>query len=119
MRILLVDDNHELRELMADALSMRGNTIVQAIDGTDGLYKFQHNPEPFDVVISDLEMPLMDGIDLVKQIRKRNSIIPIYGFTGADMNKVRRMHEAGCTAVFDKDFANLLLTLENRRDDRI
>jgi two-component system, NtrC family, response regulator AtoC len=69
MRILLVDDEDLSRESIADFLGMAmGHEIVQAIDGEEALSLFKE--KPFPIVITDLKMPGMHGIDLLSTIRR-------------------------------------------------
>src|SRR5262245_15800151 len=58
-RILLIEDDADLREALSDALAISGHTVVAAVDGDDGLRQMrQHRP---DVVVLDLMMPKLDG----------------------------------------------------------
>jgi len=73
MKILIVDDSTMLRDMLSYALNEGGySDVVEAIDGVEGLKKV--NSTQFDLVISDVNMPNMDGITLVSEIRK----IPSY-----------------------------------------
>ncbi len=58
-RILLVEDDHELREAIADALTHRGHAVVAVDDGREGLARMREDPP--DVVVLDLMMPVLDG----------------------------------------------------------
>jgi len=76
MKILIVDDSTMLRDMLSYALNEGGySDVVEAIDGVEGLKKV--NSTQFDLVISDVNMPNMDGITLVSEIRK----IPSYAKT--------------------------------------
>ena len=66
-RIMIVDDSTSVRQMVANTLGMGGYEVVEAVDGQDALEKFAQRPS--DLVITDLNMPLMDGIELVKQLR--------------------------------------------------
>lgn len=66
-KIMVVDDSASVRQLVSETLSDGGYEVVEASDGQDALDKFKN--EPVDLVISDLNMPVMDGIELVKQLR--------------------------------------------------
>jgi CheY-like chemotaxis protein len=67
-RILLVDDNGELREVCRRALERIGHEVACAENGAAGIAMFRSGG-PFDVVITDVLMPEMDGIELVKALR--------------------------------------------------
>lgn len=67
-KILIVDDSDILRIELREALKSGGHTVVQAVDGADGLAKAAVDPD-IDLVIADYNMPLMDGLTMVHHIR--------------------------------------------------
>jgi DNA-binding NtrC family response regulator len=79
-RILLVEDDRELREALGDALEQKGHTVVAACDGDDGLRKMRACRP--DVVVLDLMMPKLDGLEVLKRIRKVDNDIAVVIFTG-------------------------------------
>ncbi len=74
-RILVVDDDAGVRSACAETLVAQGCEIVQATDGVDALAKLEQ--EPFDLVLSDVVMPDMDGYELYMTARKRFPGIPV------------------------------------------
>ncbi|MGK5094387.1 response regulator [Deltaproteobacteria bacterium TL4] len=76
-RILIIDDSEMVRNFHTYILKMAGYEVMTAIDGSDGLEKFFS--EPFDLVITDLNMPIMDGYTLIARIRAEEQFdeIPI------------------------------------------
>jgi two-component system chemotaxis response regulator CheY len=70
-RILIVDDSESIRELVGLTLESSGYQVEKGIDGQDAM-RFLDGRE-FDLVITDLNMPVMDGIELIRQIRKSPS----------------------------------------------
>lgn len=66
--ILTVDDSSSLRMAIRMALSSAGYTVTEAADGLEGLSKAQ--AAKFDLIITDLNMPNMDGLSMIKEIRK-------------------------------------------------
>ncbi|MEM5433156.1 hybrid sensor histidine kinase/response regulator [Cupriavidus oxalaticus] len=66
-RVLVVDDSLTVRELQRKLLAGRGYDVAVAVDGMDGWNVLR--AEPFDLVITDIDMPRMDGIELVSRIR--------------------------------------------------
>ena len=66
-KILVVDDNRDTRELLHLYLSNTGFTVVSASNGREGFYLA--NAEHPDLIITDLCMPEMDGIEMIKQLR--------------------------------------------------
>lgn len=73
--ILIVDDSASMRQLVAFTLQDAGFSVTQAVDGMDALTKSA--PTKADMVITDLNMPNMDGIELIRQLRAK----PEYKFT--------------------------------------
>ena len=68
-RALVVDDSPSMRRSLVTALTqLEGARCVEAADGLDGLRKF--NAEPYDVVLTDINMPIMDGLKLLGHIRQ-------------------------------------------------
>ena len=65
--ILAVDDSSSLRQMVAFSLKAAGYQVVEAVDGQDGLEKAKL--QTVDLVLTDQNMPRMDGITLVKQLR--------------------------------------------------
>jgi len=69
MKLLIVDDSTMLRDMLSYALNEGGyNDVTEAVDGVDGLAKAKTTT--FDLVITDINMPNMDGLTLVSELRK-------------------------------------------------
>jgi DNA-binding NtrC family response regulator len=71
MKILVVDDEEGARELFNTILTDEGYEVTLAINGEDGLARFK--TAPFDLVVTDIKMPGMDGLQLLQEIRKTGS----------------------------------------------
>jgi diguanylate cyclase (GGDEF)-like protein len=83
-KILVIDDEPALRSMLSDLLSVQGYEVITAIDGKDGLLKvFIEHP---DVVLLDCSMPVMDGYEVVSQIRKDPQFInlPVIMLTASE-----------------------------------
>jgi two-component system chemotaxis response regulator CheY len=65
--ILIVDDSSSMRQLVTFALKDAGYDVISAVDGKDALSKM--DGAKVDMVVTDLNMPNMDGIELIKQLR--------------------------------------------------
>ncbi|HUX83501.1 MAG TPA: sigma-54 dependent transcriptional regulator [Halothiobacillus sp.] len=78
-RILVVDDEDKMRRLLEMALVAMGHDVVQAADGQEALALYTENP--FDLILTDLRMPKLDGIGLLKAIRERGDDIPVVVLT--------------------------------------
>jgi len=74
-RILVVDDSASMRQMVAFTLKGAGHNVVEATDGVEALA--QAKSGSFDLVITDVNMPNMDGITLTKELRS----LPNYRFT--------------------------------------
>ncbi|QOG11581.1 response regulator [Arcobacter sp. FWKO B] len=73
MKILFVEDDETNANLLADVLKKKFDNVTVAFDGVEGLEKFKL--DDFDIVLSDIEMPRMNGIEMVKEIKKINPSI--------------------------------------------
>src|SRR3989304_4097091 len=69
-RILVVDDEEMIREMLFDVLSQAGYTVKTAKDGSDAIAQIEN--EPFEIVITDLKMPGMSGMELLQRVQKIN-----------------------------------------------
>jgi len=79
-RILIVDDQQAVREILAHFLSKKGFSVKVAENGLEALELFIGHH--FDLVITDLQMPHMDGSELASEIKDRNPTTPIIMITG-------------------------------------
>jgi len=95
--ILIVDDNKDVRTFVRTALEVEGYQVVEAVDGTDALNKFQSNNPA--VVILDLSMGYPDGFEVCREIR-RNSTVPLIMLT----DRGEELDEAMCLAAGADDF---------------
>lgn len=69
--ILIVDDSASMRQLVTFALKDAGYDVITAVDGKDAVSKV--NGTKVDMVVTDLNMPNMDGIELIKQLRSSST----------------------------------------------
>ena len=97
--VLLVDDDPNLREVLSTYLEEAGFEARQAKDGIDGLVKLRD--ELPTVIISDLQMPRMAGIEFISVVRRRFPFILVIGLSGAIPNEVPV--ESKPDVWFDKD----------------
>ncbi len=103
--ILVVDDSASLRQVVSIALKGAGYDVIEACDGKDGLDKIKG--QKISLVISDVNMPNMDGITFVKEMKK----LPEFKFTPVIMlttegqeSKKQEGQEAGAKAWVVKPF---------------
>jgi CheY-like chemotaxis protein len=82
--VLLAEDNSELREMMTEILAANGLTVIQAKDGFDALNRAKS--AEFDLVLTDVIMPGMNGPELVDHIREEHPHVKVIFISGsADM----------------------------------
>lgn len=83
LKVLVVDDDAFVRELLSMLLDMGGYDIETAEDGADAIKKFESDRN-IDLVISDMNMPGINGLELITEIRKLDTEVPIIILTGHD-----------------------------------
>ena len=104
---LVVDDSDTMRKLVCHTLQSIGYNTFQAANGLEALIQVKELTNGLDLVIADLNMPVMDGIKLVHQLRKTpgTSIIPILMLTTeTDRGAKERARAAGATGWLTKPF---------------
>ncbi|WP_120078236.1 response regulator [Aurantiacibacter odishensis] len=87
--ILVVEDEDMVRAVAERALARQGYTIVTASDGDEGLEIVQSGKHEFDLVVSDVVMPSMDGPAMAREIRKTNPDLPILFMSGYAEGQLR------------------------------
>jgi CheY-like chemotaxis protein len=80
--ILLVEDEDAVRAMAATILESQGFAVLQARDGVEALEVFLRGKEPIDLVLSDVVMPRMGGVELLNQIRGVPSDVPFIFVSG-------------------------------------
>ncbi|MEA2050541.1 MAG: response regulator [Campylobacterota bacterium] len=113
LKVLYVEDEIELRNTTFNSFSVFVNDVVVASNGKEGLALF--TSEEFDVVITDLSMPVMTGIEMIEEIRKLNNSIPIIVTTafGSQNEEVIELTKIGMTTYLMKpvDVRELITTI--------
>lgn len=116
IRVLAIDDSRTIRDLVRLTLEGAGMDVTLAEDGVDGVAAFQR--DRFDAVITDINMPRLDGFGVIEAIRAgvRNRRVPILVLTtesGAEMK--RRARDKGATGWIVKPFDDVALVGVVRR----
>jgi len=88
-RVLVVEDDEAVRDFVCRVLSMHGHSLLTAHDGAEAVE--QMNAHHFDLLISDIAMPVMDGISLALKVRASRPHVPIILMTGY-ANERQRAH---------------------------
>jgi DNA-binding response OmpR family regulator len=122
MNILLAEDDADLRSILSQYLELNGFSVVQAENGSEGLKHFRE--EHLDICLLDIIMPVMDGFELAKQIRKIDSGMPIIFLTARNQKEDRlKGLKLGADDYITKPFEveELILRIQNilRRSGRV
>jgi len=115
--ILIIDDEKAIRKTLGEILSYEGYKIDEAGDGEEGLKKFKD--KEYDVVLCDIKMPKIDGIEFLEKAKESNPDIPIIMISGH--GNIDTAVEAVKKGAFDfiskpPDLNRLLITIRNAMD---
>lgn len=100
-RILIVDDHDLLRDCLASAFaSIPGAQVLQAGDGVEALELLAGSG--VDLVVTDVQMPRMKGDELVRELRRRGTFVPVFLMSADSRLTPEHVTELGATAFFDK-----------------
>jgi CheY-like chemotaxis protein len=99
--VLIADDNADVRELTKLFLEFEGCAVIEAGDGRDAVRAALVSTP--DLILLDIQMPLMDGLEAARQLRRNNSVrnVPIVAVTAND-DIQREAIAAGCNACLSK-----------------
>jgi two-component system chemotaxis response regulator CheY len=106
-RILTIDDSKTIRDMLMLTLVEAGFDVIQAVDGQDGLDVLGKDEGPIDVIITDINMPRMDGYEVIRNLRRdpAHKLTPILVLTTeSDTDKKNLAREAGATGWMVKPF---------------
>src|SRR5512143_2081364 len=102
IRVLVVDDDGDMRDTLRDILQMKGYDAVSAPDGVEGLALFRSGG--FDLVVSDYHMTSMHGPEMFREIRKIDAKVPLIIAFGGSREEEDIAREAGACVVLRKPF---------------
>ena len=105
MPILVVDDDPHVRELLKDALMREGHEVVEASNGDLGIASYR--AEGADVVITDLLIPVKEGMEMIRELQKEDPNVKVIaisggGIKGADYLPLAK--DLGAVATLQKPF---------------
>ena len=104
LKILLVDDDRDLLQVLRIALDMHGLKVVCAFNGQEAYLKLRN--ESFDLIITDLKMPKMDGVDFISLVRSADTT-PIFVMSACVETfklKLSEVKNSANLTVFSKPF---------------
>jgi two-component system, chemotaxis family, CheB/CheR fusion protein len=112
-RVLVVDDRRDMRYLAQHMLEEAGARVSPAADGQEALDRVEAaeaNGDPFDIVVLDMQMPVLDGYAAAKALRERGFDRPIIALTANAMRKdERRCLQSGCDDYLSKPLSRATL----------
>jgi len=111
-RVLVIDDEEDMRRVVDAMLKNVGHDTAMAVDGADGLRQFEQ--QRFDLVICDIFMPNLDGIATLRELRRLDSALPVIMMSGgapstfiwetAHMDYLAMAQGLGATRTIEKPF---------------
>ena len=106
-KILALDDSMVMTRMISQALVSQGYTVYQAKNGQEGYDFFVENRSNIDLLLTDINMPVMDGISFIKKVRELDDDIPILVLTSEsdDIMKQKGL-DAGADGWIIKPFEN-------------
>ncbi len=115
--ILIIDDEKAIRKTLSEILSFEGYKIDEAGDGEEGFRKFRD--KEYDVILCDIKMPKMDGIEFLEKAKEANPDLPIIMISGH--GTIETAVEAVKKGAYDyiskpPDLNRLLITIRNAMD---
>ena len=103
MKVLIVDDEQELREILSEQLRHHGLEILEASNGLEGLWQVKH--EHPDVIVLDLTMPRLGGLEALKRIHTFDPKITVIVLTASeDPLQLQEARRLGASEVFTKPY---------------
>lgn len=103
MKILVVDDEERIRRGIKRMLETRQHDVITASNGHDAIAQLERTP--CDLVITDIYMPDMDGIELIIALRRQEKTVPVIGMSGGIGHDLQAAAKLGARTVLTKPFA--------------
>jgi len=110
MKILLADDDPDIRQSTADLLTLHGHAVTQARDGAEALELLARGP--FDLLLLDLNMPRLNGLEVLVQARERGTLrCPVIVMTGLPAEWTEGVANVAATLAKGGPVTELLATI--------
>jgi len=104
IRIIVVEDEKEVRELCARILAREGFEVISASNGADALRVLENETEPIDLLLTDVVMPEMDGPELARHLRLKCSDLKVLFMSGYTTNTSLAQESDKDTTFLQKPF---------------
>lgn len=115
-KVLVVEDHHDTSFLLCRLLKMEGYEVEHAIDGVVGCSAAESSSP--DLIVTDIQMPRMDGIEMIKRIRESQAgkRIPIIVMSAYGQRRITDALEAGADGIVEKpiDLDSFLETIKSK-----
>ena len=82
-----MEDEIDIRELMRASLEIEGFDVITAANGLEGLSRYKENPDRVQIVVTDLDMPAMNGSDMIRQIFQITPAIKVIVASGHSLSE--------------------------------
>ncbi len=105
-KVLIVDDSKATRFVIRNNLMKYGFTVIEALNGAQALQRVERFPG-IDIIVSDYEMPEMDGLELAMELKNRGSHIPVIMLSSKKNFSIEKLKEASVKAWVPKPFKQL------------
>ena len=113
MKLLVVDDNPVILQILSSIITHFGHGVDEAGDGLEAIRLLQHGR--YDIVVTDADMPRVDGIQLCRFVKGQRPDIRVIGMSG-DLSALKEMKNAGADICLSKPFGldELQVAIESR-----
>jgi len=106
MRVLVIDDDEQIRKLLRQVMEWAGHEVIEAADGREGMFK--QRKQQADLVITDLIMPEQEGLETITLLKKEYPLVKIIAISGGGRigpdAYLPAAQELGADRVFSKPF---------------
>lgn len=108
--ILLIDDEEDLRQAIGDFLSLQGYQVVQAANGYEGLQQYKENYRDIKIIITDIQMPIMNGYEFLNSFLRLDIKLKINNpkiivVSGQSPYSVDELKAIGASLFIEKPFS--------------
>lgn len=120
-KILVVDDDSQVLQVVSEMLRIEGHDVVMAANGRQALDQFEH--DDFDLVVTDIIMPEQEGLETIANLRRREHYVPIIAISGGgragNLDYLETARYIGADGILAKPFGrqDLLATVDQVLSD--